>query len=137
MEKQHFCCAPRQCARFCPPCTPPLLPLHSHHHPPLQITAHVREKLHCAAREHAELEGRAEQREAAMAAGRTELAAARTARDRLRRERDSLADDWSIVSDRRCLQDMGVQRERLAALQAEAAALKARCAALQGQAHYG
>lgn len=72
-----------------------------------------------------------------MAAGRTELAAARTARDRLRRQRDSLADDWSIVSDRRCLQDMGVQRERLAALQAEAAALQARCAALQGQAHNG
>ena len=69
-----------------------------------------------------------------MADARTQLAATRMSRDRLRRERDSLADDWSIVSDRRCLQDMGVQRERLAALQAEAAALQARCAALQEQA---
>lgn len=92
----------------------------------------MREKLHCTERVHAELQAWAAEREVAMAAARSELAAARAARDRWRRERDSLAEDWRIVSDRRCLRDMAAQRGRLAALQGEVAALQAQCAALQG-----
>lgn len=91
-----------------------------------QITAHVREKLHCVGQERGELEAAAARREAAAGAARAELATAKLARERLQRRREGLAQGWRIVSDPGCLADMAAQAARLAELQAQAAQLEAR-----------
>lgn len=92
----------------------------------LQIAAHVKEKLHFAQQQCAALAAQVEAAEAAVAVARSTQRAAKATAERLQHERSTLAEDWQVVTDRRCLADMLAQQERLKALQAQAAALQAR-----------
>ncbi|KAL4422533.1 hypothetical protein ABPG75_008730 [Micractinium tetrahymenae] len=92
----------------------------------VQITAHVKEKLHCAQQERGALTAQLQAAEAALAAARADQSTAKAKAERMRRERSELADDWRVINDRRCLDDMQAQRQKLEALQAQAAALQAR-----------
>lgn len=89
------------------------------------MASHVRQKLHCAQLERAELEGEVGGLLAQAAECRAQLAGAKAHKERCQREREALAEDWRIVSDRRCLADMAEHRERLASLQRRATALQA------------
>lgn len=64
--------------------------------------------------------------EAALAAARTDQDSSRARAELLRRECSKMREDWRVVSDRRCLDDMRAQQEKLEALQAQAATLQAR-----------
>lgn len=86
----------------------------------------MREKLHSTELQRSALEGQLAAAGEALGAARAELAAAKAARQAVGRQRESLAQDWSIVADRRCLEDLEVQQERLAVLQAQATELQAR-----------
>lgn len=89
------------------------------------MLAHWAEKQCCAEAEGAELRAQAAAHEAALVAARDRAAAAKKACEAQRRQREGLGQDWRIVADPRCLADVAVQRERLVALQGEAAALRA------------
>ncbi|PSC70005.1 DNA topoisomerase 1 [Micractinium conductrix] len=97
----------------------------------VQITAHVQEKLHFCEQDRQARAAALESAEAALGEARAELTAAKAARERARRERSDLTQDWRLVSDPLCVEDMGAQQQRLAQLQAQAAELAARgnCAA--------
>ncbi|EFN52426.1 hypothetical protein CHLNCDRAFT_138933 [Chlorella variabilis] len=96
----------------------------------VQITAHVREKLHCVGLERGALAARLEAVEGEVQQARAQATAARARRERAQRRRGDLAQDWRVVTDRRCLADMQQQEAELAELQAQAAALRARYEAL-------
>lgn len=89
------------------------------------MAAHCREKLHCIEQERGALAAGLQAAEARLHSARERLTAAKARRERARREREGLAQDWRIVSDPRCLADWRAQAERLAGLQAQAAALQA------------
>lgn len=93
---------------------------------PLQITAHVREKLHCTEHQRKALAAQLAGVEQELGRSKTELASAKAERDAARRRREARALDWRIVADRRCLHDYAAQQQRLAGLQARAAELRAR-----------
>lgn len=85
----------------------------------------MKEKLHFAQHEHAALAGKLTAAEAAVAAARAEQSAARATAARLRHECHAIEQEWQVVIDRRCLEDMRAQQEKLTSLQAQAADLKA------------
>ena len=109
-----------------PPYSPPLPSA-----APPQITAHVQEKLHFCEQDRQARAAALESAEAALGEARAELTAAKAARERARRERSDLTQDWRLVSDPLCVEDMGAQQQRLAQLQAQAAELAARHAAVE------
>lgn len=76
------------------------------------------------------LAARLEAVEGEVQQARAQATAARARRERAQRRRGDLAQDWRVVTDRRCLADMQQQEAELAELQAQAAALRARYEAL-------
>eukprot|EP00887_Chlorella_sp_A99_P000389 scaffold13.g389.t1 len=98
----------------------------------IQIAAHLKQKLCFCERERAAVAARLADCEAACAARRAALGAAKRRRAALAAEREELRQGWSVVTDPRCAADMREQAALAEALGAQADELAARLAALAG-----
>ena len=99
---------------------------------PLQIAAHLQQKLYAAEQERQGLEAQLQVMEAQLQERQGRVGAAKRERARLKAEKEELRQDWSVVRDRRCLADLAAQQANLEVLSAQAAALQQELAALAG-----